>query len=100
MPIKLINFNFFILQRSLGFRFAAITHAGDFLISRAGDAPYFRLRVSQAAPPSAYSDISPFPSAWKGCRSELDRGYDSKLSASFAKNARRSGRNIRRLLFA
>src|SRR5580765_2057073 len=34
MPIKLINFNFFILQRSLRFRFAAITHAGDFVISR------------------------------------------------------------------
>src|SRR6185295_4307782 len=59
MPIKLSNFNFFILQRSLGFRFAAITHAGDFLISRAGDDPYFRLRVSQAARPSAYSYISP-----------------------------------------
>src|SRR5437868_9223846 len=39
MPIKLSNFNFFILQRSLRFRFAAIAHAGDFRISRAGDPP-------------------------------------------------------------
>ena len=58
MPIRLSNFNFFILQRSLRFRFEAITHAGDFLLSRPGDAPYFRLRVGQAAPPSAYFDIS------------------------------------------
>jgi hypothetical protein len=41
MPIKLSNFNFFILQRSLRFRFAAITHAGDFLVPRLGRAPCF-----------------------------------------------------------
>src|SRR5256885_15883561 len=85
MPIKLSNFNFFILQRSLRFRFAAITHAGDFLISRAGDAPYSRLRVSHAATPSAYSDISSCPSAWKRCRSELDRGLRQQTQREFRK---------------
>jgi len=42
----------------------------------------------------------PFPSRGSGAGLNLIAGYDSKLSASFAKNAWRSGRNIRRLLFA
>src|SRR6266404_3254922 len=45
MPTRLSNLNFFILQRSLHFRFAAIAHAGDFLVPRLGRAPCLHLRV-------------------------------------------------------
>ena len=45
MPTRLSNLNFFILERSLRFRFEAITHAGDFLISRRGGAPTFSFEL-------------------------------------------------------
>src|SRR5438105_13159165 len=86
MPIKLSNFNFFILQRSLRFRFAAITHAGDFLISRAGDAPYSRLRVrAMRRRLPHFLTSKPCPSAWKRCRSELDPGLRQQTQCELRK---------------
>jgi hypothetical protein len=47
-----------------------------------------------AAPPSAYFDSHRVPPRGSGAGLNLIAGCDSKLSASFAKNAWRSGRNI------
>src|SRR6267378_3765580 len=86
MPTRLNNLNFFILERSLRFRFAAITHAGDFLISRAGDAPYSRLRVrAMRRRLPHFLKSKPCPSAWKRCRSELDRGLRQQTQRELRK---------------
>ena len=67
---------------------------GIFLYPR-GRCPVFPLASeSHAAPPSAYSDISPCPARGSGAGLNLIAGGDSKLSASLAKNAWRSGRNL------
>src|SRR6266446_1549364 len=86
MPTRLNNLNFFILERSLRFRFAAITHAGDFLISRAGDAPYpsSRMRAMRRRLPHILTS-KPCPSAWKRCRSELDRGLRQQTQRELPK---------------
>ena len=61
----------------------------------AREMPVFPLASeSHAAPPSAYLTSYPVRPRGSGAGPNLIAGCDSKLSASFAKNAWRSGQNL------